>query len=493
MQRKPTDKAVRALLGDPKKTPNPLTVADAFIKKNSNLAKNDTRNLFNYNPKTGLHEELVLGSTFNDLWQKFAKEFNLGQLCKAGPIKDIYNAIVSDPSIKKVTMNDYDDLICFENCILDLNTFKEIQFSPDFYFNTKTSIAYDSRAVNFPVFSKFLNTTFKDSSFSNSDEATINIIKQIGGYLLYPKSPAEMMFIFLGNGANGKSVLIEIFQMLFPKECLTGFNLSTLSEDSKELDRLMISRFNSATETRGDYINPERLKQIISGEYIELKRKHKETVGFIPQTKVIVASNTHPAFNDPSGGTDRRCYYINFNTKFVSKSEYENMSDEGKKFFRRELMRDKKKMLKEIEQEIPAIVNYFLDGLRELRENNWVFEETENSLEARNEQKESTNPLAVFLSENYELDKDSNLSSVDILRDYKAYYMEVNGSETKTGARGIGASIKTIFEIAGERKTMNGAKLRYYPLRRTTQPSIQEQSIKHGNVIKQLSFNKNVK
>jgi putative DNA primase/helicase len=110
---------------------------------------------------------------------------------------------------------DIDDLkpaenyINVKNGLLDLSA-EEITLIPHdkmVFSTTQIPIIYDSKA-QCKNFKKFLRVAFQ------GDKELIRLVQEIMGYCLCNSVKAHKMFIFLGEGNNGKSVLCEVMTAL---------------------------------------------------------------------------------------------------------------------------------------------------------------------------------------------------------------------------------------------------------------------------------------
>jgi len=345
---------------------------------------------------------------------------------------------------------------------------KQFPFSPDYYFTSRVNISYSEVPIKTPVFTEFLQSTFTDKK-GNPDQETINNIIRIGGYLFYPQNRLELMFLFLGEGANGKSILITLFEMFFDQENVSYLDLDTLSSKSLERESLIGSRLNTTTEAKSSKMDSEMIKKIISSEGLEVTRKNRKSIKYIPITKLVVASNTQPYFNDTTHGIYRRIFPVTFRNRFVNELEYKTIHmPEAKRIF---LGKDKKKIMNGFKDEISGILNLFLGGLNDLRKKKWQLKMSENSEETLSDYKNSGDYVTHFLLEFYKEDNDKNwigISADEILKEYR-YWYHANVAETplKYGIQSLGRKIKDLWRIEPVRKHVeSGKRATFYPIKK---------------------------
>lgn len=371
--------------------------------------------------------------------------------------EEIFSAIKYNPTkIALVDFNDHGPLLNVKNGVLDLDTLELKEHSPEYYFNYIVDVEYDPEAKECPTFKYFLESLFNHIDEERNitpDEETISAVLQICGYLLYPENKMEKFFMFLGNGANGKSLLIDVIKSFFPKEFITSLSLQILSsETSFQREQLQQSRINISAEEKGQKVDSEQIKRIVSGQDISVDRKFEKCLNIQPQAKIVVDSNGLPYFNDASYGTLRRIYALGFNNKFVPEDEYKNIQDPVS--YRIFKQRDRNQFLDDIMKEKSAIFNLFLSGLKQLEANNWQLPETPNTQAIMKEYQEQTDSLGTFLLENYEAIQTpawEGLRTEDVLNDFREYYeRHFPGKQFGYSTKIIKKRINDLFRVSSE-------------------------------------------
>lgn len=443
-----------------------IPLADAIVQEFTNLVKENER-LFVYKSEENIYEELS-DQDLECFLYEFFKSHQIEDCWKMARLSEIKKAIKANNNILKVKMDSYDNLINLKNGVLNLDTMELLPHSHEHYFTSVVDVNYDKEAQNAPNFSNFIFTCFTEDD-GKTDVATATNICRIGGYLLYPQNKLHKMFLFLGEGANGKSLLIDVFASFFAKKNISHLTLEDLSSDSFTRSRLLNSRLNISTEAKNSKMDAEEIKKIISGEGITINQKFKEPINFYPKTKNIVASNTKPYFNDASFGIYRRIFIVEFKNRFVNQNNYEKETNpETKRIF---LAKDYDQMLKEFDEEKSSILNMFLFSLIDLRNNNWQLKETTNSEEVMQEYNESSDTIGNYLKDNYEVsDNEFNLvTPQEILEKYRYWYSQnVSDRPLNYSTISLGVKIKELFRIKSSLMYKNGKKTRSYQLKEKT-------------------------
>ena len=100
----------------------------------------------------------------------------------------------------------------FRNGLLDLKTGAIRPFEPTDYITHRSPVAYDHEA-KCPTFTHFLSETF------NGDETLIDYLKAIMGYWLTGRTDRQEFYILYGEGANGKTTLLNVVNYILGEYC----------------------------------------------------------------------------------------------------------------------------------------------------------------------------------------------------------------------------------------------------------------------------------
>lgn len=143
-----------------------------------------------------------------------------------------------------------------------------------------------------PTFINYLNTSIEDP------ESIQAVLEFIGaGMFHYPSQKLQKFLLLLGEGGNGKSVLLDIIRTLAGTEACTSV---MITEDSKkdERDKLKGKKFNLLDEQ--DHIkNPiSAIKSLVTGGMLIGGELYESTTEFKNDAKIILTMNkVLPEFN----------------------------------------------------------------------------------------------------------------------------------------------------------------------------------------------------
>ena len=239
-----------------------------------------------------------------------------------------------------------DTLFQCENALLNLDACKPVEILP-VYMISQNSNVYYAPSEDCPIFKRCL------LEWMNDDNEMVRFIQRVMGYCLTGLTSEQCLFWFVGDGANGKSVLIDVFDMLYgdySKDTnMDAFMTKYNQTNTNDLARLHNARVVTANESaEGKRINEERIKLISGGEKVTARFLHREFFTFTSKIKLVFATNTLPRVKDFSEGFWRRVRIVNFD-----------------RYFPPEKRKPREELLGELKRELPGILNFALEGLKQ--------------------------------------------------------------------------------------------------------------------------------
>ena len=187
------------------------------------------------------------------------------------------------------------------------------------------------------------------------DEQKINLLQEIAGYVLYNDCSLQKCFFLLGDGANGKSVYLDVLAAVFGEGNISNVEMSGLVEPFQRI-RLYSSILNISSETQTDVKGAESIfKQLVVGDAVNGCYKGKDFKEFRTRAKFISACNDYIKSRDVTTGFLRRVCFINFGARFVDEpapGEYKADRD----------------LTKKLQAELPGIFCWVYSGYKILRE-----------------------------------------------------------------------------------------------------------------------------
>src|SRR5699024_5055053 len=229
--------------------------------------------------------------------------------------------------MSKVIRSESTQYVAVKNGLLDLKNIQrgvnslgsmELKdFTSDVFLTSRILNKYNVNAYD-----EFVDTTLQ--KVSNGHKPTIKNIYEMFGAVLYPKLLVPKMFYLYGRSAhNGKSTLLFMIQKTFN----SGNDISAVSPQKLATNTFAGSsiygkKANIVDDLPGEVIEDSGLlKTIITGGYIEIEAKGKDSQTVQMNTPCITASNHYPNFKEHGTQINKRLYIIPFDHDFMSDSE----------------------------------------------------------------------------------------------------------------------------------------------------------------------------
>jgi len=257
-------------------------------------------------------------------------------------------------------------LIGFENGVYDLESFEFREGRPDDYVSMSTRInyvPYDATHEAQVGINKIISTIFVKPHIRE-------YVMKLMGSFLNGSVREEKFHIWTGCGSNGKSVIVEFFEMAFGEYCckfpitLLTMKRASSNAPTPEIARSKGRRFAVLQEPSEDEkMNVGLMKELTGGDKIIARQLHKDPIEFKPQFKMVLTCNHLPNVPSDDGGTWRRIRVVEFTSRFCENPNPENPN---------EFMMDKdlrKKMEEWQEHFMSLLIEYYkkyvVEGIKE--------------------------------------------------------------------------------------------------------------------------------
>jgi putative DNA primase/helicase len=204
--------------------------------------------------------------------------------------------------------------------------------------------SYDPKAKA-PRFEAFLAETI-------GDENSIKVVYEYMGYILLGNYLSlESALILLGEGRNGKSVLIKTLTKFVGEDNTSYVELQDLG-NSNRVVMVDGKLLNVGSDSSDKNFDPSQFKRAISGEPILGRKLYKDSYIIKDIPKFVFAMNNLPfSQGDTSFGLLRRMKIIQYD-KIIAENKIDRDLD------------------KKLEAELPGILNLAIEGARRLIKQN---------------------------------------------------------------------------------------------------------------------------
>jgi putative DNA primase/helicase len=152
------------------------------------------------------------------------------------------------------------------------------------------------------------------------------------GYALSGSTREQVLFLLWGNGANGKSTVLNLVKRILgtyarqtPTETLLYKSAPTLNNDIARLDG---PRFVTAFESdSGRRLAESLVKQLTGGDSVAARFLYGEYFDFIPQFKLFLSTNSKPVIRGADNGIWRRIKMIPFAVKIPDQEQDQDLPE----------------------------------------------------------------------------------------------------------------------------------------------------------------------
>lgn len=291
---------------------------------------------------------------------------------------------------RDLKFNQHAHLLNFKNGVLDIETGQLLPHKREYYQNFQFNQNFNPKAKA-PKFLRFL----EELEFKKE---TKDFIQEWMGYCFYPHVMIQKCLYLKGEGANGKSVLLEVIAEMIGRDNSCRIEPAELRDF--KLINIKDKLINIATDISTKSTLENTFKELVRGEEQNAEIKHEKfTSNFIPIAKHMFSSNNFIPTKDRSHGFFRQFAILEFKRIFEEKDQDKNL-----KF--------------ELFEEIEGITIWAIQGLHRLVNNGWMLTRSNEMAEIEKEFKKGMNPLAQFIEEECTISANSEVSKNDFQEDY---------------------------------------------------------------------------
>ena len=231
--------------------------------RNWNFAKN-RGNIYIYNGQKWVSIEETL---FKEFLREVSKKMRVPELLFLDRkfIKGLYEDLYDSPFFKEMLRQDL-SLLNFKNTTLKITSdgIQPVAFDPAHMLRHQHDYDYDPSQTNHVLLS------FLDDVLPNKD--TQKTLQQALGYLFVQGLKLEVVIFLYGTGSNGKSVIFEVLNGILDSELISNYSIENLV-DSKgyHLAKIEDKLVNYCTDISLKKLDHGMFKRIASGEPVDVR------------------------------------------------------------------------------------------------------------------------------------------------------------------------------------------------------------------------------
>ena len=325
-------------------------------------------------------------------------------------------------------------LICFKNGVVDFKAKVFRRGQPEDHLTKCTNIDYVpdvfENEKHKPIIAEIED--FMNKLFPNADLTRYmweHLASTLIGIL-----PDQTWNIYIGEGQNGKSVLVKLMEYVLgeykgtvPLSLLTD-RRTKIGGTSPEVIGLQGLRYAVMQEpTKGERVNEGVMKQLVSGiDPIQARGLYMQNaISFYPQFKLVLCSNYLMEIKSNDHGTWRRIRVVPFQSLFTD-NPVDNDPLKPYQF----------KIDRTIEERIRDWKELFASMLvRKVFETNGLVQDCEIVLSASNTYRQGQDAISQFIADNIVVSDTGRITKVDLKERLKTWneqtYGEKNGPPLK--------------------------------------------------------------
>lgn len=349
--------------------------------------------IYIYSPKSGIYEIDKTGRKMRNIIRNL-------EILKDNAVKEVRNYIIDTCDIKTEVNTDY---VAAKNGLVHFKSKSFKKFTPDIFVISKIPTAYNPNAYD-----EFIDTTIQKVS-CNHEATKINICEMFA-QVLYPKILIDQIIYLLGTVAdNGKSTVQHMIKATFD----SGGQISSVSPQRLANNNFAGSSiYGKMANLVDDLPNVEiedtgNIKTSVTGGYLEIEQKGKDSHSVRMQTPFIIASNHYPKFKESGDQINKRLHIIPFEYSFKDDKKRLSVTESTDKI--------------NSESAKEYVLKLAIDTLADMleREGSYIThnERSDRSIEMFTD---NNNPLSEYL-ENRSVDYFLNTPWIDIYANYKAW------------------------------------------------------------------------
>ncbi|MGV1091858.1 phage/plasmid primase, P4 family [Clostridium perfringens] len=327
-------------------------------------------------------------------------------------------------------------LVNVRNGLLDIRDMSFKEHTPSYLSTVQLNVEYNPQ-IDCPQFKKFLNEVL--------DCKLIPLVQEIVGYLLTTNTASQKAFVFWGPARTGKSTLLWVVEyLLLGKKNVSNIPWQEIGDKFKTAE-LLGKLANVFSDLPSKSIDDTGIFKVVTGEdYLMAEKKNKNPFKFKPFARLVFSCNELPRnYVDRTEGFYRRLIIVPFSRQ-IEKSKID------------------KSLKYKFQREKEGILNWALEGLKRLYENNFEFSENELTDGVKKEYKRENNNVISFVEECCEIDSLFSCSRIEIYEAYKEFCVEA-GLKTLSQIK-FNKELEGNFNItrsrSGKLRSWNGVRIK---------------------------------
>lgn len=363
-------------------------IAEYLMEKHHFLSFEDTGEIYVY------HEGCYVSN--GDKLISKGVEIILDNHCTTYLVNEVLNRIRRRTFVERklIDKKTPQNMVCLKNGILNLGTLEVIPHTSDYVFFNKINVNFDVNKTKPEKILKFLREVV-------SEKDTV-LLQEFIGYLLLKNNKYQKAVMFIGEGCNGKSTLINLIKNFLGEDNCVSIPLQRLEEDKFAVASLYGKMVNLFADLPARSLSGTSMFKILTGgDSVSGEKKFQDSFNFVNYAKMLFSANQLPQTPDDTTAFFRRWIIIVFPNNFEQQKDEE--------------------LLDRIttEEELSGLLSWALEGLSRLE--NHGFSSSESTEKIREDYIRKSNSVAAFVIDKLEISSSDCLVKKEIYATYTDY------------------------------------------------------------------------
>jgi putative DNA primase/helicase len=368
--------------------------------------------------------EVVMENEFNFFLGEIALKMGVDKFdAKFFKFKeDLFKQFISESNFKYIKTDYHVTLVNLKNGTFEISdgTPKLRNFQKEDFLTYQLPFSHDKDAK--PVeFLEFLNEVLPEKELQNILAEYIGSIFIRNEVLKFEKA----LFLY-GTGSNGKSVVFDIIRALLGKQNFSSYSLESLTKDKDSRAMISDKLLNYSSEMSTN-LESDIFKKLVSREPIDARLLYKSSFIMEDYARLMFNCNELPNDIEHTNAFFRRFLIIPFKITIDDKDQ------------------DRKLSQKILNNELPGVFNWMLDGMKRLLKNESFTSSSLVENEVRKFRRESDSVLC-FIDENDYVKSVTDYTTLQVMyEEYKIYCIQ-NGNKPCAN-RKFSARLRNEFDM----------------------------------------------
>lgn len=311
--------------------------------------------------------------------------------------------------IKYLSENHITNTINVKSGILDLNTLEVTPYTKETFCFYKLPFDYQKDTYAKQMMTFLLSSMNIDLKESNQEQIfackrVLKFIQEWMGYSLVAGNRLEKCLLMIGEGANGKSVLQDIWEYIIGEYNCAYVDLRYINDGSQIfMTRNKLVNFSKDLESN-QQLDTGITKAAVSGQKVICNEKYKGQVEMDFTAKIVIACNELPYIKNASMSVKRRFHILPFARVFA---EHEQDRD----------------LINKLKGEADKIFSWAVNGLKNLKERG-DFDVPDRCKYSMSNYIKNNDSIELWIEDGNISRKGSSAKTTDAYKDYKVFCEE---------------------------------------------------------------------